>query len=256
MKIILDVFNELHFVLTDEFLVEYAINENNSMVVNVNVLISSENDSQVFLMIDCENAQLKNIVDGMLIKEMAFQFRKKEYHRAEMDRNTALLIVSKHSTDEDVDFSSKVKIEDDPYYFKKYVFSYDEIGLENANNWLIENVQNGTTISLIQDYITDTRQFAKYKENKINEPIYTFFIELVTKLHCFSMKTAETKNINSIDYFLKNELEKLRAKPRKSIDINQSGIETFVDMDIDYGNIKEVCEKWNLIFNSESEDKK
>lgn len=52
MKIILDVFNELHFVLTDEFLVEYAINENNSMVVNVNVLISSENDSQVFLMID------------------------------------------------------------------------------------------------------------------------------------------------------------------------------------------------------------
>lgn len=95
MKIILDVFNELHFVLTDEFLVEYAINENNSMVVNVNVLISSENDSQVFLMIDCENAQLKNIVDGMLIKEMAFQFRKKEYHRAEMDRNTALLIVSK-----------------------------------------------------------------------------------------------------------------------------------------------------------------
>ena len=127
MKIILDVFNELHFVLTDEFLVEYAINENNSMVVNVNVLISSENDSQVFLMIDCENAQLKNIVDGMLIKEMAFQFRKKEYHRAEMDRNTALLIVSKHSTDEDVDFSSKVKIEDDPYYFKKYVFSYDEM---------------------------------------------------------------------------------------------------------------------------------
>ena len=31
MKIILDVFNELHFVLTDEFLVEYAINENNSI---------------------------------------------------------------------------------------------------------------------------------------------------------------------------------------------------------------------------------
>ena len=70
----------------------------------------------------CENAQLKNIVDGMLIKEMAFQFRKKEYHRAEKDRNTALLIVSKHSTDEDVNFSSKVKIEDDPYYFKNMYF--------------------------------------------------------------------------------------------------------------------------------------
>ena len=86
MDIILDVFKELHFILTDEFLVEYVINENNSMVVNVNVLISSENDSQVFLMIDCENAQLKNIVDGMLIKEMALRFRKKEYHSGPMSR--------------------------------------------------------------------------------------------------------------------------------------------------------------------------
>lgn len=256
MDIILDVFKELHFILTDEFLVEYVINENNSMVVNVNVLISSENDSQVFLMIDCENAQLKNIVDGMLIKEMALRFRKKEYHRAEMDRNTSLLIVSKHSADEDVDTSSKVKIEDDPYYFKKYVFSYDEIGLENANNWLTENVQKGTTVSLIQDYITDTRQFAKYKENNINEPIYTFFIELVTKLHCFPMKTAETKNIKTIDSFLENELDILRTKQKKPIDIDQRGIEAFVDMDIDYGNVNDVCEKWNLIFGSGSEDKK
>lgn len=256
MDIILDVFKELHFILEDEFLVEYVIKENNIMKVNVNVLISSENDSQVFLMVDCKNAQLKNIVDGMLIKEMALRFRKKEYHRAEMDRNTSLLIVSKHSADEDVDTSSKVKIEDDPYYFKKYVFSYDEIGLENANNWLTENVKKGTTVSLIQDYITDTRQFAKYKENNINEPIYAFFIELVTKLHCFPMKTAETKNIKTIDSFLQNELDILRTKQKKPIDIDQRGIEAFVDMDVDYGNVNDVCEKWNLIFGSGSEDKK
>ena len=106
-----------------------------------------------------------------------------------MDRNTSLLIVSKHLANEEIDTSSKVKIEDDPYYFKKYVFSYDDIGLENANNWVSENIQNKTTVSVIQDYITNTEQFAKYKENNINEPIYTFFIELVTKLHCFPMKT-------------------------------------------------------------------
>ena len=78
MKIILDVFNELHFVLTDEFLVEYAINENNSMVVNVNLLISSENDSQVFLMIDCENAQLLGKTEGNN-QEEAFENLLKKY---------------------------------------------------------------------------------------------------------------------------------------------------------------------------------
>lgn len=48
MDIILEVFKELHFILTDKFLVEYNTNENNTMKVDVNVLISSENDSQVF----------------------------------------------------------------------------------------------------------------------------------------------------------------------------------------------------------------
>ncbi|MBQ3546560.1 MAG: hypothetical protein IJA34_16480 [Lachnospiraceae bacterium] len=256
MDIILDVFKELKFVLQDEFPVEYILNEKNSKTVNVNVLISSENDSQVFLMVDCDNSLLKNMVDGMLIKEMAFRFRKREYHRAEMDKNTSLLIVSKHCVNEDIDTSSKVKIEDDPYYFKKYVFSYDEIGLENADNWLIENRKEGTTVSLIQDYITDTGKFAKYKENNINEPIYTFFIELVTKLHCFPMKTAETKNIKSIDYFLENELCKLRTKQKKTIDIDKKSVEAFVDMDIDFGNLNDVCEKWNLLLGTGSEDKK
>ena len=256
MDIILEVFKELHFILTDKFLVEYNTNENNTMKVDVNVLISSENDSQVFLIIDCGNEQLKNIVDGMLIKEIALQFRKKEYHRAEMDRNTSLLILSKHLADEHIDTSSKVKIEDDPYYFKKYVFSYDEIGLENSSNWLDKNAEYGTMVSLIQDYITDTGQFAKYKENNTNEPVYTFFIELVTKLHCFPMKTAETKNITTIASFLENELDILKTKQRKPIEINQRAIEEFIDMDIDYGKVNDVCEKWSLVFESESEGKK
>lgn len=255
MNIILDVFKELHFNLKDEFIVEYEINENKSIVVNVNVLISSENDSQAFLLVNCDNFLLKNIVDGLLIRKLALQFRKKEYHRAEMDRNTSLLIVSKHLANEDIDTSSKVKIEDDPYYFKKYVFSYDDIGLENANNWISKNIQKSTIVSLIQEYITNTEQFAKYKENNINEPIYTFFIELVTKLHCFPMKTAETKNIKSIDSFLIKQLSELRKKKRNPIDIDLRGIEAFVNMDIDFGNIDDVCTKWNEIFGSGSEDK-
>lgn len=256
MNIILDVFKELHFILKDEFVIGYAINENNNMEVTVNVLLSSENDSQVFLLVDCENTLLKNLVDGQLIKEMALRFRKKEYHRAEMDRNTSLLIVSKHLANEEIDTSSKVKIEDDPYYFKKYVFSYDDIGLENANNWVSENIQNKTTVSVIQDYITNTEQFAKYKENNIKEPIYTFFIELVTKLHCFPMKTAETRNIKSIDSFLTNQLTSLKSKKKNPIDIDQRAIEEFIDMDIDFGNIGDVCAKWNELICSGSEDKK
>ena len=42
-----------------------------------------------------------------------------------------------------------------------------------------------TIVALIQEYITDTGKFARYKENCVNEPIYSYFMELVTKIHCF-----------------------------------------------------------------------
>lgn len=156
MNIILNVFKELNFVSVDEFIVEHKINDKSVMQVVVNVMVSNENDSQVFLVINCDNKLLHYVVEGALVKEIALQFRRKEYHRAEMDRNTSLYIISRHEVDEDVDASSKVKIEDDPFYFKKYVFSYDEVGLENATAWITENSSKNTIVALIQEYITDT----------------------------------------------------------------------------------------------------
>ena len=253
MNIILDVLKELNFVLKDTFFIEYEINDNNS--VTVDMLVSSENDSQVFLLINCDNKYLNKMLDGLLIKEMALRFRKNKYHKAEMDRNTALLIISKYLKNEDIDTASKVKIEDDPYFFKKYVFSYDDIELEKANNWMSENDQRGTAVSLIQECITDTEQFAEYKLNRKNNPVYSFFIELVTKIHCFPMKTVGTKNIKSIDSFLTEQLSELRNDKKNPIDINQESIESFLDMDIDYGNVNDICSKWDEVFGSVSEDK-
>ena len=55
---------------------------------------------------------------------------------------------------------------------------------------------------------------------------------------------------------MENELDILKTKQRNPIEINQRAIEEFIDMDIDYGKVKDVCEKWSLVFESESEGKK
>lgn len=255
MNIVFEVFKELNYVSEGEFVVEYKINASNIMQVTINTFISKENDSQVFLIVNCDNGVLKYIVEGSLVKEIALQFRKKEFHRAEMDRNTSLLIISKHDADEGVDTSSKVKIEDDPYYFKKYVFSYDEVGLENATAWINEKKGKGTLVALIQGYITDTERFARYKENCTNEPIYTYFIELVTKIHCFPMQIVETKDINSTNYFLNQEIDKVRTRSKNPVNIDKIKIIEFVEKEIDYSDIESVCNCWNELIRAESEDK-
>jgi len=252
MDIILNVLEELFFKVRDEFCVECKIDMEKSILTNVRMLISEKNDSQVFLMIECDDAQLVDYVDGKVIKEIAVKFRKNKYHRAEMDRNTTLLLVSKHAIDA-IDSSSKVKIEDDPYYFKKYVFSYNEIELENAKNWLKENVQKESVVSLIQGYITDTEHFARYKENYHNEAVYAFFMELVTKLHCFPMKTVETKNIKSVRNYLQEEIAILRNKPRNPINIDLNTIESFIESDVNCDNTDEICERWKALLMKGSE---
>lgn len=223
MNIVLKVFKELNFVSVDKFEVKHKIDNKDVVKVAVNVLISAENGSQVFLVINFDNMLLSSVVEGDwdLVKEIALQFRRKEYHRAEMDRNTSLLILSKREFNEDVDISSKVKIEDDPFYFKKYVFSYDTVGLENANSWFEENNSKNKLVASIQEYIADTQKFARYKEKNINEPIYSFFVELVTKIHCFPMRIVQSQNINSIDYFLNQELNKIRTKSKDPVNISK-----------------------------------
>ena len=253
MDIIIKVLEELFFFVRDEFSLECNYNSQKSISVNVKIMISDENDSQVFLVIECDDSQLVNYVDGKIIKELAVKFRKNKHHRAEMDRNTTLLLVCKHVIDT-IDSSSKVKIEDDPYYFRKYVFSYDEIGQENAKNWLKENSQKGSVIPLIQEYIMDTNRFARYKENYQNEVAYAFFMELVTKLHCFPMRITESKNIKTVKDYLQDEIIELRNKPKKPIDIDSDKIENFIVSGVDCDNLDDICEKWNSLFKEGSEN--
>ncbi|MBQ6996233.1 MAG: hypothetical protein IJN64_17380 [Lachnospiraceae bacterium] len=131
MNIIYDVLEELLYLADEEILVTYQCADEIKNVY-VRPFISKENASQVFLVLDLKNENLRDVVDGTLVKELAIQFRKKKYHRAEMDRNTTLLIMSEYRNDGEINKVEKVKIEDDPYYFKKYVFSFNEIERKNA----------------------------------------------------------------------------------------------------------------------------
>lgn len=247
MDIILEVLREMNFNLSEILKVDCNYDESKeNMFLQVDLMISEEYVSQAYLIVDCDNSQLINFVDGRIIKEIALAFRKSKFHKAEMDRNTTLLIISKREAEEDT--SSKVKIEDDPYYFKKYVFVYDELGYKNAKEWLQVNGGRGSKVQLIQDYVSDIDYFTAYKNDCHNENIYRFFIELVTKIHSFPIKTAETKNIKSVRDFLNNNLEDLRHDEKKPIEIDLGKMECFIGTNVDYDNVEDICQKWNSIF--------
>lgn len=244
MNLIIDVLKELQFSIKDVFCVEHDFSNNIAKKIEVIFLASNENGSQAYLVIDCDNDQLKDFAKGTIVKDIASEFRKNDCHKAEMDRNTSLLLACKYIED-DVDDASKVMIEDDPYYFKKYVFTYTEKDMNKVNKWLQIKTGNRSTVSAIQDYVTNIKYYNSYVESNFTLPIYKVFYELITKIHCFPLKISETKGVKSVDSFLKQTIKSSKRSPTKT-EIDLKAIERFLQLDVNFKEADDICMKWDI----------
>lgn len=246
MNIINDLLTELGYVAHDTFHASY--DEQKEIVITP--FVSSQYKSQVYLVVSCLNSQLDDIVKTDYVKSIAQQFRIQPFHAGEMDRNTALLILSSHRTDESINTSAKVKIEDDPYYFKKYVLSFDDLSKRNTEKWIDDNCGEGSLVSSIQDYIGNTARFEAYKSNHQNEDVYSYLVEIVTKIPNFPMRIINQKEIYTVVDYLTEELDKLRSKRKNPIDINAEKIEKLIGLELETMDLESIL----AYFDGESKD--
>lgn len=228
MNIIYDLLEELGYAAQNSFDAVY----NKTKTINVRPFISTEYKSQVYLVVFCLNSQLDEIINTDYVKGIAQKFRILPFHFGEMDRNTSLLILSQYRADENVNTSAKVKIEDDPYYFKKYVLSYNDIAENKTAMWIKSCGEDASVVSSIQEYIGNISKFEAYKLNHQNALVYSYLTEIVTKIPNFPMRIIDQKGINTVDFFLQEELDKLRSK-RNPINIDVQQIERLMKMDLD-----------------------
>lgn len=242
MNIIYDVVEELNYRQESPFVVTYtslsACNE-----ITVKPYVSKEYLSQVFLLVELSNARLHEVVETDLVKMIALSFRRSSFHVAEMDKNTSLIVVSEFETGKGNDKESKVKIEDDPFYFKKYVFSYNAVSERNAIDWMKQNRNERNVVECIQEYVTDTEKFSSFKKDFNNEPIYTYFMELITKIPSFPMSTVGKQNLKSVGDYLNEELKKQKSG-RKAVEVDQEKVEHFLEIAIEELSIKDICLNW------------
>lgn len=174
---------------------------------------SEDYSSQVYLVIQVSNSELSNILGSDFLLALAKAFRKQNFHKSDMDKNTTLLIECACKEGEYVDHLSKVQIEDDPYYFKKYVFSYSTLELKRAEEYIrnqkATSVENFSYVREIQSYLSNADTFSSYKKNHTNQPTYAFFCELVTKVPVFPLRITAVNEIKPVADFLHEELGKM-----------------------------------------------
>ncbi|RGF89051.1 hypothetical protein DXA10_14670 [Firmicutes bacterium AM55-24TS] len=140
-----------------------------------------------------------------LVIEIANYFRENDIYVPDMDKNTSLIYCVKRDIKSNKLDELKVKIEDDPFYFKKYVFAYSEAQsdefkkLRKQHNWTINELiqtyseaqsdefkklrkqHNWTINELIQTYIFDTENFSKFKKMVIMKKYINWFRNYLLK---------------------------------------------------------------------------
>lgn len=208
MNILYELLNELKYHTQESFSFDISTNEGNANTV-VTPFVSIEYPCQVYLTIEIENDDL-SIVNNEYLKALALAFRKEDFHESDMDKNTTLVISSVRIDTESLNSVFKVKIEDDPYYFKKYVFSYSAASEHHAIEYLehkkAECGKNFSYVDKILKYLMTTNYFGLYKSINDESSAYSYFIELVTKIPAFPLNIQSVEQIKSVNDFLNEQL--------------------------------------------------
>lgn len=172
-------------------------------------------ENQVFLVVSIQESDLleEKIKDELVI-DIANAFRNTAIYESDMDKNISLVYCVEKDVNSPHLAKRKVELEDDPYYFKKYVFSYSKTDAEKFEQLCKQ--YGKTETSFVQSYILNIDNFSKFKTNYENENVYRMISDLVIKFPMIPISFEEQEEIKTVEGYMKevkvcsdNEIEKL-----------------------------------------------
>ena len=241
MNILFELLNELKYQTKESFTF-VSTSDEDKISIAVTPFVSVEYPCQTYLVIDIEN-QILNKIDNNYLKALALSFRKADFHESDMDKNTTLVITSARPDTEPLNSDAKVKIEDDPYYFKKYVFSYTSASQRLATSFLehkkTESASKFSYVNEILDYLMNAEKFSEYKDKKDELSTYSYFVELATKIPAFPLNIKNSDEIKSVSEFLTEQLNETE------IDTELLDLFVFSDIDFKEDSIESILAKYD-----------
>lgn len=171
------------------------------MMYSLNIFQHKKIESHIFIVLQILESQLvaqDNHKD--LVIEIANYFRENDIYVPDMDKNTSLIYCVKRDINSDKLDELKVKIEDDPFYFKKYVFVYNDAQADEFKKLCMQYGQ--TASKLLQTYILDSENFNKFKKNGDNEKIYKLVSELFIKIPIIPINFETNGEIKSVSEYM------------------------------------------------------
>lgn len=135
-----------------------------------------------------------------------------------LDKNISLLILWNTGGDlNQVDMKQQImRVEEDPYFFKKYVlyFSTEEL------KYLVNSLNQTSLHSFLHDHLTLTTTFSEYKKNPISQESWKPLLYRISiKLPFISVPTEESRSLDSL--FRQNDQVVLEHRDQSLAQLDQ-----------------------------------
>ncbi len=167
-------------------------------------LVSHQNQSQVFLLFPILESKLLEISFLDILPDIAASFKETKLYEAEMEKNTSLVVCVNRDVDSMKLTREAIAIEDNPYYFKKYMFAYHDNDNKKFEQ-LKKEYACEQNIEFIQKYVINSRNFEAFKDNPANAETYKMLSDLLVKLPVISIGFSKTEKLLSVQEFFQEE---------------------------------------------------
>lgn len=199
--------------------------------------VSEQYPNDVYLLVSIQPGEFAHTLDNGFMSALTTSFRKQEFHSSAMDRNTTLLLSCLCIAGEQINHELRVQLEDDPFYFKKYVFAYTSADEAAAERYVAENSrEEETLIETIRSCLLNPALFAAYKGNDPAQRAYAYFMELATKVTVLPIQPHRGGMIETVEAIWQTELQKTQT-------INLEALEYVLELDADKPD--ELLSRWN-----------
>lgn len=202
----------------------------------VEFFVVATTDQKTFLEMD-ENKLFSDINKSLKISSS---------YVAEMDKNTSLVLciaMDYKLKSFDALEKKELQTEENPYFFKKYVLSYDEKVAQELFGEMLKTYKESTNITkYIESIITDPEKFRNYKINAENNEGYTLLSKIVMKVPIMPIRVPDNQSIRPLaniinDCVVTNNL--LRAQNLVSFMTSEKSKEIS-----DGDNVKQLIDYW------------
>lgn len=229
--------------------------------------VSNAGSREGYLLVSVKGRELPYLLKSDFLSEITRELGHQEFYSTDMDRNITLLLLCEREKDEQIDHDAIVRIEDDPYYFKKYVFVYTE--KEETAAQAYAGTQEGALSDIIRDYLMSPKRFAIFKtlaagerkqetaeqkkktrgRKKVTEEVeppisaenpeqlvYRFFVDLATKITVLPIHPKKDEKIKFVEDYWDEVLCSMQID-------DLAAVEAVVEMESD--DIGDALAKWN-----------